>query len=209
MFSFKTLATAAAVAFGALSVFAAPVAETALVSRQVEVGAAAQVGVAAIISSTTSALGPAIAELHLITQVNATVDVLTPIVADISATLNAAIGEVNALRGQPTAVILAGIDVDALISVAGLASLVADLINTVFIALGAVLNVAASVNISVVIPLLVSVGALVGTLVTAVVTVGGSAVLGLVPAVLVLVHDVLAIIAHLNITALIGLGLHL
>lgn len=64
MFSFKTLATAAAIAFGALSAFAAPVAETALVSRQVEVGAAAQVGIAGIISATTSALGPAIAELR-------------------------------------------------------------------------------------------------------------------------------------------------
>ena len=62
----EALAVFATLAFGALSALAAPLAEPALVERQVDVGAAAgaQVGIAAIISATTSALAPAVAELR-------------------------------------------------------------------------------------------------------------------------------------------------
>ena len=82
---------------------------------------------------------------------------LTPIVNDIKGVLNTAVSEVNALVNQPVATILASVDGTAQITVQELAQLVADLLNLVFSALGAVLGVAGGA-VGAITPLLAAVG---------------------------------------------------
>ena len=59
---------------------------------------------------------------------NCTSEVLTPIVADIKVAISGAIVEVNALIGQPAAVILASVNGGVIVTVSELAALVAGLL---------------------------------------------------------------------------------
>lgn len=212
MLSFKSLATVATLAFGALSAMAAPAPQshgaaglTSLAEglkhnvRDVQV-----VSVAQVIQTTTVTITPVVQKLQFITPQNCTVDVLTPVVNDIKTILGTAVSEVNALVGKDVATILANVDGTAQVTVQELAKLVADLVNLVFAALGAVLAVAGGA-IGDIMPLLVAVGELVGSLLHAVLALVGGLLGGLVPAILALVGGILSVVLSLRINVLITL----
>ncbi|EKM53150.1 uncharacterized protein PHACADRAFT_210857, partial [Phanerochaete carnosa HHB-10118-sp] len=88
MLSFKSLATVATLAFGALSVLAAPT----LQARGVDVAADASLhlvrdtqvaGVAQIIQTTITTLTPMVEQFKFITASNCTADTLTPMVTSV------------------------------------------------------------------------------------------------------------------------------
>lgn len=147
MLSFKTIATLATLAFGAMPVLAAPAPFAIGLEAEVGTRAVAPTSVPKILDNVILAVTPIVAELsefrlsfcigvrvdhilaEFITSENATVEAINPIVDQIKTIINGAIDDVNTLAGQPVEVILAAVEGTAQISTQELAKLVADLLN--------------------------------------------------------------------------------
>ncbi|TCD66871.1 hypothetical protein EIP91_000769 [Steccherinum ochraceum] len=200
MLSFKSLAFAAAVAFGALSTaFAAPaVVGSEVVARDL----VAARGVAVILTDVHTKIQPHILELNSLVKANATVEVVTPIVVEIKGVVVDAVVEVIALAGASADVILAGVDGGVQVTVAVLAQIIADLLILVFGALGFVLSICA--DVTVMIPCLCIVADVIGCLICAVFSLVGSLLVGIIGAVVVLIAAILPVIAQLNILVLVN-----
>lgn len=198
MFSFKSLAVFSALAFGAMSVAAAPLENGNNILARCGCSSAA-----GILTDLTDNLSVPVAELKFITASNCTVDVLRPIMGEITSTIASSIVEVQGLIGQPAEVILATVDGTAQIAVKDLAQLVADLLILVFGALGVILNIGGNA-LTVVMPLLVTVGDVLGCFVALLLNVVGGVAGGLTVAVLGLIGSIIQVILRLNISVLIS-----
>ncbi|KAJ8082428.1 hypothetical protein PM082_008283 [Marasmius tenuissimus] len=222
MRSFSVIAT---VACAALS-YAAPLVNLNLdagVPAVAKVGANVAVrqdkGIPDVIQATTVQLTTVIAPLTFITQQNATVEAITPILSEVKVILGGAIKEVTAIAapvaGQATGVVggLLGGLLGTVFSLAGqvlslpaIAGLLSTLLTVVFTALGAVLKLLNTGDLASLKPLLVEVAQLVADLLKVVLPLIG----GLVAALLPLVAEVLKVVDALGVTDLFaGLGLKL
>ncbi|KAK1227068.1 hypothetical protein PQX77_009901 [Marasmius sp. AFHP31] len=226
MRSFSVIAT---VACAALS-YAAPLVNldagvhaVAPVVGKVAVGAKVDVrhdkGIPDVIQTTNEKLSVAMAPLTFITQQNATVETITPILGEVKVILGGAIKEVTAIAapvaGQATGVVggLLGGLLGTVFSLAGqvlslpaIAGLLSTLLTVVFTALGAVLKLLNTGDLASLKPLLVEVAGLVADLLKVVLPLVG----GLVAALLPLVAEVLKVVDALGVTDLFaGLGLKL
>ncbi|KAH8096850.1 hypothetical protein BXZ70DRAFT_944800 [Cristinia sonorae] len=203
MLSFKSLAIAAAVAFGAIStVYAAPaVSSDVAVARDV----VAIRGVAAIVAEVHAKVTPFVAQLHTLTVANATVEVVHPIVTEIKDVVAGAVVEVVALAGAKPSVILASVDGTVQVTVVVLAKLIADLLILIFGALGFVLSVCDVSLVAALIPCLCIVADILGCLICAIFSLCGGLLVGLVGAVVALIGAILPIIARLNVVVLVSI----
>ncbi|GJE93628.1 hypothetical protein PsYK624_097880 [Phanerochaete sordida] len=198
MFSFKSLAVFSALAFGAMTAAAAPLENGNSILARCGCSSAA-----GILTTLTDDLSVPVGELKYITASNCTLDVLRPIMGEITTTISASIVEVQGLIGQPAEVILATVDGTAQIAISDLAQLVADLLILVFGAIGVVLNIGGGA-LAAVLPLLVVVGDVLGCFVALLLNVVGGVAGGLTVAVLGLIGSIVQIILRLNVSVLIS-----
>ncbi|KIJ64021.1 hypothetical protein HYDPIDRAFT_168121 [Hydnomerulius pinastri MD-312] len=162
--------------------------------------------VAVVFSTVMTEITPYTEQLTYIVPQNATVAIITPIVASIKGSLTAAIPKLQALVGQELSVILAPVEGEVTLTVAALAKIVATALCLIFTAIGAVLKiVVADVSVEV-LPILADLGCTVTALLQVVVPLVG----GLVAALLPLLAPVVGIISTLGLTdlsSLLGLSL--
>jgi len=157
--------------------------------------------VAMIMAGTFTDIAPYCAELQYVNAQNATVVAITPAITKIKASLTAAVSEVLLLKGQPLSIILGAVDGITVLTVAGLAEIIAIDLAILFRALGAVLVVVTVDAHAAVFALLVSVGVVVGTLLQVVV----GLVAGIAVAILgYLDATVKSIIVELSLKVVIG-----
>ncbi|KAI0338314.1 hypothetical protein BDW22DRAFT_1348465 [Trametopsis cervina] len=217
MLFFQSLVAAATIAFGASSVFAAPVIIDSLPTVAVSVPELPKVvradvvsSIPQIVASLTAEVTPLADKLESIATVNATIEILTPILDDLKTVINGAIEDVHALTGKPLNIILATVDGTATVTVAELAQVLGGLFNLVFGALGTVLKVAKSIGANDVVPLLAEVATLVVALLQAVLGLVGGIVGGLLVALAPTLGSLLDILSGLGVTQLLsGLGINL
>ncbi|EGN94341.1 hypothetical protein SERLA73DRAFT_188173 [Serpula lacrymans var. lacrymans S7.3] len=125
--------------------------------------------IAMIMTGSFSEIAPYCQQLQYVNAKNATVVAITPAVTKIRTSLTAAVTEIQLLKGQPLSIILRAVDGVTILTVAGLAQIIAIDLAIIFRALGAVLAVVTIDAHAAVFALLVTVGAVVGTLLQVVV----------------------------------------
>ncbi|KAK7696364.1 hypothetical protein QCA50_001018 [Cerrena zonata] len=208
MFSFKSLAVAAGIAFAAMSsVCATPatVTPTADVTTTTQTYTYTQEkSIVYVLEKTKYEVTPVVQKFHYITKDNCTVENVTPLVEELKAVLTVSIGELHALVGVDVNVLLltsAGVKV----TVAVVAQLVAEILILVFGALGFVLGLAHGAVYTTLCSLFAVVGGLVGTILSLVLSLVGGVLVGLVAAILALIGEVVAIILTLDISVCIRL----
>ncbi|OBZ78248.1 hypothetical protein A0H81_01757 [Grifola frondosa] len=147
-------------------------------------------------------------ELTFITQANATVEVLTPIVTNIKVILTGALVEINGLVGQPAEIILASVDGTAKVTVVELANIISGLLIIVFEALNAVLAVVSITAKAAVVALLGTVGEILGCLICAIIMLVGGILTDLVFTLKPLLVSISTILTNLNVVVIVSvLGL--
>ncbi|ESK92537.1 hypothetical protein Moror_4413 [Moniliophthora roreri MCA 2997] len=219
--SFSTIFTIASLA---CSAFAAPLADLAVGAKAAvavppvaKADAAAGLGlevrhdqektVPVILTDVTVEITAVIAPLTFITQQNATVEVIVPILEDVKGILSGAIADIKVVVGGAGGLVGGLLTlVGKVLSVVDLACLIAALLKVVFTALGAVLKVVAAADKDVIKPLLIEVAKLVAELLKIILPLVG----GLLAALLPLVADVLVVVDVLGVAsvfAAIGLKL--
>ncbi|KAF8549524.1 hypothetical protein OG21DRAFT_1555082 [Imleria badia] len=114
----------------AVGVFAGPVVE-----RQ------ALQSVAVVLTDLTSTVTPLANQLLYATADNATQEILTPIIGDISTAVTGAVSSLNLLVGLPVDVILASVDGTTILAASDIATILATVVNLIFTATNAVLLV--------------------------------------------------------------------
>ncbi|KAJ3484278.1 hypothetical protein NLI96_g5738 [Meripilus lineatus] len=201
MFSFKSLAFAAAVAFGIFTTaYAAPTVGSELVSR-CDSGCRS---VPVILAEVQAQITPLALELKYLTKANATVEVITPICSEMKEIFAGAIVEVNLLIGASVSVILAGC------TVAELSALIGGILCLVFGVIGHVLAIVDVALYVVVCALLTAVAEVLGSLILVVINLCGGLLVGLVLAIVAHIVVVIDVILKLKVHVLINLfGLHL
>jgi len=205
---FKNLAIIATLAFSAISsTAAAPLsAESNSILARCDCESAA-----GIVSGVTASVGVYTSQLRGLAASDVTVEVLTPIIANIKAEISAGVGKLSVLSGQDAEIIMASVDGSTQISVSSLAQLVATLIIDVFGALGFVLNLTGVVSVTAVVALLVSVGEILGCFCCCLLSVTAGVAVNLALAIVPLISvDIIAIIGQLGCTMIaVALGINL
>ncbi|TFK50534.1 hypothetical protein OE88DRAFT_1661001 [Heliocybe sulcata] len=216
MRSFTAIFSIAAVAFAGLT-SAAPVDTSAVsgavntvkgvvsnvpvvggVAKDLSIRADAPRGVQEILIDVQTKITPLTQQIQFCTVENATVEILTPIVQTLTSTLEEIVPELQALVGQPIEVILASVTGTAQLTVAEVATLVANILTLVFGALGTVSTLLKG-EVSAILPILAPLGAAVGHLLQAVLAAVGSVVGGLLAAVTGLVQNLVPTLLTLNL----------
>ncbi|KAK7689508.1 hypothetical protein QCA50_007300 [Cerrena zonata] len=213
MFSFKSLALAAGVAFAAVSsVCAAPATPAVSTSTYTaDVTTTTQTytyvkekSVYYVLEKTKYEVTPVVQKFHYFTKQNCTVENVTPVVEELKVVLTGAIADLHALVGVDVNILLlteGGVKV----TVDVVAKLVAEILILVFGALGFVLTLVEGALYVTLCNLFAVVGGLVGTILSVVLSLVGSVLGGLVVAIVALLGDVIAIILKLNISVCISL----
>jgi hypothetical protein len=143
-------------------------------------------------------LGPVTEQLKSIKAQDATVEHLTPLVAQINVILGDAVTSVKCLVGRPISEILATVDGE--LDAAHLAKLLADVINLVMIAVGAVFDLVADLHVH---ELLCTILSALACLIQEVLSLVGSTLAGVLGCLLPLIGGVLHFILELNVETLI------
>ncbi|KAI0087912.1 hypothetical protein BDY19DRAFT_1049190 [Irpex rosettiformis] len=204
MFSFKSIAVFATLAFGAVSSLAAPTIDTNAVVARCDACDASK-GIAGIFADVKVAVTPYVNELHYIKKDNCTVDAIEPLIIGIKVAVNDGLIKVNALAGASVDVILAGaVDATVKVDVNVLAGIVADLVVFIFAGLKVILDLNVTACLSVVIPLFCGLGEVIGALICAVLSICGHLLVGLDVAILALIQVVVSVIVRLNVSVLIS-----
>ncbi|KAI0340991.1 hypothetical protein BDW22DRAFT_1359836 [Trametopsis cervina] len=211
MFSFKSLAVAATLAFAAVSsVVAAPYPAQA---DNVLARCDCKGGLATIVTDVTASVQVHTDKLRALTAAEVTVDVVTGIVADIKGVLTGAVVDVNALVAADVDVVLATVDGTARITASALATIVANLVTEILGAVSIVLNLGGVVAINAVIGIFASLGEVLGYFLCCCFSVAAGAQLDISASVGALLGaNILAVCSRLSLTILnitLSLGLKL
>ncbi|KAI0687830.1 hypothetical protein BC835DRAFT_1309063 [Cytidiella melzeri] len=208
MFSIKSLAVVATLAFGAISsVIAAPApGESNNILARCGCDSAST-----IITDVTASVQVYTNQLRALAAADVTVDAVTPIVKGISGVLVDATVKINALVGADANIVLATVDGTAQVTVSVLAQLVATLVADIFGAIGVILNLGGVVGISAVIAVFASLGEVLGYFCCCCFSVVAAAGLDIKAAISLLIGgDILAVMARLNVSILkVALGIKL
>ncbi|TFK97417.1 hypothetical protein BDV98DRAFT_574445 [Pterulicium gracile] len=156
-----------------------------------------------ILASVIDNVTPIVEELGALTEVDATIDIITPLAVAIVDILNEAIGKVNNLVGQPIETILG--TVEGTLDIASVAQLLGSLLTLVFTTLNTVLRITGAVAGGDLFIILLNVGVVLGQLVQVVLAIVASVVGGLLEALLPLVGSILPIVTGLGLNTLGGL----
>ncbi|KIJ15798.1 hypothetical protein PAXINDRAFT_155375 [Paxillus involutus ATCC 200175] len=162
--------------------------------------------VAVIFSNVITEITPYTEQLTYLVPENATVAIITPIVASIKCSIVAAIPQLQALVGQEVSIILAPVEGDVTLTVTELAKIIGSVLCLIFTALGAVLKVVVGEVSSDVLPILTDLGCTITELLEVVVTLVGGIVACLVP-LLAPIVGVLSVLELNDFAALLGLSL--
>ncbi|KAF8121797.1 hypothetical protein EV363DRAFT_1184196 [Boletus edulis] len=180
----RFFAVASLVFAATLGVFASPVVE-----RQ------APQSVAVVLTDLTNTVTPLANQLLYANSGNATQEILTPIIGDISTAVTVAVSSMNLLVGQPTEVILASVDGTTILTASEISVLLAVVINLIFTAASTVLLVVDIAIYSIISALEVAFSLLSIVL---------GLVVGLLAPLLILIAPVLSIISSLGLTTLLS-----
>ncbi|KAK7696371.1 hypothetical protein QCA50_001025 [Cerrena zonata] len=202
MFSFKSLAVAAGIAFAAMSSVCAatPTGDVTTTTQTYT----QEKSIVYVLEKTKYEVTPVVEKFHYITKDNCTVENVTPLVEELKAVLTVSIAELHALVGVDVNVLLltsAGVKV----TVAVVAQLVADILILVFGALSFVLGLAHGAVYTTLCSLFAVVGGLVGTILSLVLSLVGGVLVGLAVAIHGLIGEVVSIIVALDISVCISL----
>ncbi|KAF8839799.1 hypothetical protein BDN67DRAFT_1012038 [Paxillus ammoniavirescens] len=162
--------------------------------------------VAVIFNNVMIEITPYTEQLTYLVPENATVAIITPIVASIKSSLVAAIPQLQALVGQEVSIILAPVEGEVTLTVTELAKIIGADLCIIFTALGAVLKVVLGEVRSEVLPILTDLGCTITELLEIVVTLVGGIVASLVP-LLAPIVGVLSVLELDDFAALLGLSL--
>ncbi|KAJ7579293.1 hypothetical protein C8J56DRAFT_1030606 [Mycena floridula] len=211
MLSFKTLAIAFTLAASTFS-WAAPlnvdITSTPNVKSIDVTARTTEISLTQILTTVNSKIVPLAAKITALNVDEITVEVVTPLIIEVQSTLQVALNQVNALVSSPVPTVTAL--VSGVLSITGLANLIATLLCTVFTLLRFLLNVVQIAKLDVITPLIQSVAKLVADLVVAVlgVPVLYSILAPVLAIVVPLLADVIGVIQTLGLTDLLSvLGL--
>ncbi|KAI0712873.1 hypothetical protein C8Q72DRAFT_799263 [Fomitopsis betulina] len=163
-----------------------------------------QKNVVTIINETTTKVQEFSVEFHYVVAANATLEVLSPIVADIKGVLGDALVDINALVGLSEDVVL-GLEGGLLLTVTEVAAAIVGLLTVVLEAVGAVLDVVLTENSDCVLVLLSSLVEVLGCLICAISMLVGPFLGGLITLVVSLLGGLTGILATLKVTVLISI----
>ncbi|KAG1736611.1 uncharacterized protein EDB91DRAFT_499589 [Suillus paluster] len=157
--------------------------------------------VAVVFTTVFTQIQPLTNQLTYLTPQNASVAAISPVIAQIKTQLTGAVPQLQALVGQESSVILAPVDGVVSLTVAALATLIADVLTLLFTALGAVLSIVGGDVHAEILPLLTDLCGVVTSILQIVVTLVGGIIVSLLP----LLVPVLSIIVSLGLTGLLSL----
>ncbi|KAK7690826.1 hypothetical protein QCA50_005927 [Cerrena zonata] len=211
MFSFKSLAIAAGIAFAAISSVAATPLPCSTCDASTTTGTYVQEkSLVYVLEKAKYDITPVVVKFKSITKETCTVEHVTPLVEELKVVLTGCIGNLHALVGVELDVLLltsAGVRV----TIDVVAGLVADILILVFGALSFVLSLVEGIDVVIfttLCTLFAVVGGLVGTILLAVLTLCGGVLGNLAGAIFFILKDVeviIAVIKTLNVSACINL----
>ncbi|KAG1736682.1 uncharacterized protein EDB91DRAFT_1083344 [Suillus paluster] len=157
--------------------------------------------VAVVFTTVFTQIQPLTDQLNYLTPDNATVAAISPVVAQIKTQLTGAVSQLQALVGQDSSVIIASVDGTVPLTVAALATLIADVLTLLFTALGAVLSMVTGDVHTEILTLLTDLCGVV----TSILHIVATLVPGIVVSLLPLLSPVLSIISSLGLRGLLSL----
>ncbi|KAA1477850.1 hypothetical protein DENSPDRAFT_741377, partial [Dentipellis sp. KUC8613] len=149
-------------------------------------------------------LEPVVYELSCLKPANATKEVISPLVSEITVIIHDSVTLLNGLVGRPVEEILVAVDGTAQIAVGDLAALVGGILNLLFSACGGLIGLV-GIDVALVISLLAPIGSAIGLLLEIVLKLVGDVLGDIVGAILALIGDIVPIILKLSVSVCISI----